>query len=149
MTVPSILYLTSETRNAPGWEPGSPLFRDLNLDQVIASVVKGKDAYDLRPFLYQPLPDIDGIVFRQGVFADLEDPETYAILARFAKAQLVATFAYRVKDLREDDLGFNHYHRERFFMNAVAQYCSTVTALEAGLAAERGAIPHCSSYATT
>ena len=135
MTVPSILYLTSETRNAPGWEPGSPLFRDLNLDQVIASVVKGKDAYDLRPFLYQPLPDIDGIVFRQGVFADLEDPETYAILARFAKAQLVATFAYRVKDLREDDLGFNHYHRERFFMNAVAQYCSTVSALEAGLAA--------------
>jgi hypothetical protein len=135
MTVPSILYLTSETRNAPGWEPGSPLFRDLNLDQVIASVVKGKDAYDVRPFLYQPLPDIDGIVFRQGVFADLEDPETYAILARFAKAQLVATFAYRVKDLREDDLGFNHYHRERFFMNAVAQYCSTVSALEAGLAA--------------
>ena len=141
MTVPSILYLTSETRNAPGWEPGSPLFRDLNLDQVIASVVKGKDAYDVRPFLYQPLPDIDGIVFRQGVFADLEDPETYAILARFAKAQLVATFAYRVKDLREDDLGFNHYHRERFFMNAVAQYCSTVTRARGRPRRKHGAIP--------
>ena len=57
-----------------GSEPGSPLFRDLNLDQVIASVVKGKDADHVRPFFYQPLPDIDGIVFRQGVFADLEGP---------------------------------------------------------------------------
>ncbi|MDA8295418.1 MAG: DNA mismatch repair protein MutS [Actinomycetota bacterium] len=132
--MPSILYATDEARRAPSWDPGAALFRDLNLDQVIASVAKRRDAYDLRAFLYQPLTAPDAIVYRQEVFADLEEPSTRAIFARFAGAELVEKFDYRVKDLRENDLDFAHYHRERFFLNEARHYCAVVSELEAGLA---------------
>jgi DNA mismatch repair protein MutS len=58
----------------PADDRTEPLFfRDLNLDQIIASVTAGKEAYDLTPFFYGPLGEIDAVVYRQEVFQDIED----------------------------------------------------------------------------
>ena len=48
-------------------------FHDLNIDQIVAAVT-GKDEYDLKPFFYCQLGDIDEIAYRQQVLKDLESP---------------------------------------------------------------------------
>lgn len=113
-------------------QPG--YFRDLNIDQIVGKVTAGKDGYDLKPFFFSPLSDLDSVVYRQEVFQDLEDPDVHDLVAAFAKQELVARFTYRVREMQDDDLGHNHYHRERHFLNAVEQYCAAVTSLASGLA---------------
>jgi DNA mismatch repair protein MutS len=110
-------------------------FRDLNLDQVVRAVVAGKDAYNLTPFFFSPLNEVEAVVYRQEVFRDLERPELYDLVERFAKADLVAHFASQVHTMRRDDRGFGHYHRARGFLNAASQYCDAIAALASGLAA--------------
>lgn len=131
---PSILFPRSDARSATNAPPTPVLLADLNLDQVINSVTDGKDEYDLKPMFLATLTKIDDVVYRQEVFADLEDVGVHEVLAAFAGEQLVAKFTYRVRDMGEDDLGFNHYHRERYFLNAAELYCQVVSRLAAGLA---------------
>ena len=40
---------------------------------MVASVTFGRDEYDLKPFFYVPLDDLDLIDFRHEVLRDLED----------------------------------------------------------------------------
>lgn len=108
-------------------------FTDLNLDQIVASVTAGKDEYALTPFFYSPLNELDAVSYRQEVFQDLEGPDVYELVTAFAQQTLVAKFAYRTKEMRKHGLDFGHYHRARWFLNAVEEYCDAVTALAAGL----------------
>lgn len=109
-------------------------FGDLNLDQVIDTVVAGKAAYNLKPFFFTPLTELDGVVYRQEIFKDLEQADLYELATRFARAELVASFTYHARVIRSDDLGFGHYHRARGFLNAAEQYCAAITSLASGLA---------------
>jgi DNA mismatch repair protein MutS len=110
-------------------------FRDQNLDQIVAAVLKGKDEYHLAPLFSRPLHDTEAIAYRQEVFQDLERPGVHQLALDFAGSGVVAQFAYRTKEMREDDHGLNHYHRARFFLNTVEQYCEAVNHLSSGLAA--------------
>src|ERR1039458_1519271 len=130
----SILSGYDETDTDAGEHAEPDFFRDLNLDQIVGKVTAGKDGYDLKPFFFSPLSDLDSVVYRQEVFQDLEDPDVFDLMAAFAKQELVARFTYRVREMQDDDLGHNHYHRERHFLNAVEQYCAAVTSLASGLA---------------
>jgi len=47
-------------------------FRDLNLDQLVAAVVHGRDEYALAPLFYHPLDTIDDVGYRHEVFRDLD-----------------------------------------------------------------------------
>jgi DNA mismatch repair protein MutS len=115
--------------------PEPPFFVDLNLDQVVRAVIARKDAYDLAPFFHAPLRDLDTIRFRQEVFAELERPEVYGLMAAFAEQELVAQHTRQRRVMREDDRGFSHYHVARGFLNAVLAYCAGVERLADGLAA--------------
>jgi hypothetical protein len=109
-------------------------FTNLNLDQVVASVTAGKDAYTLKPFFRSPLREVDAVTYRQEVFQDLERRAVYDLVTAFAQHALVAKYTYRTREMQKDDLGYGHYHRARWFLNAVEQYCAAVTALASGLA---------------
>jgi hypothetical protein len=53
---------------ADGHEPAGaaepPFFRDLNLDQVVEAMVVGRDEYELRPFFWAPLRDVEAVEYR-------------------------------------------------------------------------------------
>ena len=99
-------------------------FRDLNLDQVVESITVGKGAYDLKPFFYTPLLDIDAIKYRHEVFQDLEDPDLL---------ESIRAFARRMREMREClttiDKLFYHYQKQRWFSDAAGIYCDAIVRL--------------------
>ena len=121
----SILYdgsdadTPAETREVPEF------FADLRLDQVVASIIAGRQAYDLAPFYQAPLRDTAAITYRHEVFHDLEDP---ALLGA------VQDLAQNMRAMR-DHLGLAgkaqyRYQRERWFLDAAGIYCDAVTRLQ-------------------
>ena len=67
-------------------------FRDLNLDQIVDGITVGKAGYDLKPFFYTPLGDIDAIAYRHEVFHDLEAA---------GLLESVRSFAAKMGEMRE------------------------------------------------
>lgn len=105
-------------RSAPDY------FADLNLDQIVAAVTRGKEEYDLAPFFYLPLTDPDDIVFRQEIMRDLEKAALYEAIESFAK---------RMRTMRRylaqgEMLSYQH-QKERWFLDAVDAYCNAVSRL--------------------
>ncbi|MFZ0635567.1 MAG: hypothetical protein WAM08_08615, partial [Candidatus Acidiferrales bacterium] len=117
----SILFndLTSG-RNAHS-EGAPEFFRDLNLDQVVHAITEGFNDYDLAPFFYLRLNDLDAISYRQEVIRDFDD-------ARLMEA--IKSFSAQMRAMRErlkqaKDLYFK-YAIERGFLGAVEIYCQAV-----------------------
>jgi len=67
-------------------------FIDLNLDQVVQSIVSGKEQYNLRPFFYHMPVDLDTIYYRQHVFRDLESESL---------SKQIKLFAAKMQHIRE------------------------------------------------
>ena len=118
MTFQSILFLKNEELKTNVLTiKEQDFFVDLNLNQILDSLVKGKEEYDLLPFFQTPLTDVETIIYRQMVMADLENPKLLKI---------VQTFADGMRSLR-DQQKFNAkleypYHKERLFIDAVIFY---------------------------
>jgi hypothetical protein len=107
-------------------EPAS--FRDLNLDQVVAALVSGRDGYDLEPFFYAPLRDLDVLAYRQEVFQDLEQPAIHDAVEAFAEQlRRVRRFVGMVETQRY------RYERERWLLDGATLYHQSVSELAACL----------------
>lgn len=113
----------------PGARPAAGLdeledpafFADLNLDQVVESILAGRGEYRLEGFLRAPLRNADAVAYRHEVQRDLD---------REPVLEAVRAFAQDMRDVR-DDLGTArkaHYPRQgqRWFLDAVATYCAAV-----------------------
>ena len=71
-TFHSILY-RRVCRDVPTGKTKPPEhLHDLNIDQIVATVTMGRDQYDLRPFFYDPLSNVDDIRYRQQIMQDLD-----------------------------------------------------------------------------
>jgi DNA mismatch repair ATPase MutS len=122
MTFLSILFKNpgdeKETVTAPGF------FGDLNLDQIIDAITAGKDEYNLKPFFYTPLNDIDAIGYRQEIMQELEDQTLF---------KRIKSFAQKMRTMREHltqaDKLYYKYQKERWFLDAVEIYCDAVNCL--------------------
>jgi DNA mismatch repair protein MutS len=127
--LPSILFRNKADR--PSERCGAPeYFADLNLDQIIAAITAGRDEYDLRPFLYAPLHDLDAVAFRHEVFRDLESRGLFDGIKRFALGM------QRVREhLSQSGKVRHRLQKERWFFEAVRGYCRTVGNLSEALAA--------------
>jgi DNA mismatch repair protein MutS len=104
-------------------------FTDLNLDQVVEAIVGGRDEYELRPFFYTPLRDIDAVEYRQEVSRDLETDEVRApVLALAGEMQQMRRF------LTLAEKQHYRYEKQRWFLDAASVYCEAVATLTAALA---------------
>jgi len=105
--------------------PETPVFfADLNLDQVVDAITRGREEYNLKPFFFTSLNDIDTIKYRHEIFQDLENDELF---------EHIRSFAQKMRTMREHlvrsaKLHYN-YQRESWFLDAVEIYCDAVTSL--------------------
>jgi DNA mismatch repair ATPase MutS len=104
-------------------------FVDLNLDQVLESMTAGREQYELKPFFYAPLHEVEAVRYRHEVLRDLEKPDVLASIDGFAE---------RMRRMREHLVQVRklHYHlqQQAWFLDAVEIYCDAVRTLAAELA---------------
>ncbi|MFQ5852833.1 MAG: DNA mismatch repair protein MutS [Candidatus Binatia bacterium] len=99
--------------------PEAPVFFvDLNLDQIIDTITAGWKDYDLKPFFFTRLDDINEIAYRQEVFRDLEEP---------ALMRAVKSFSQSMRKTREhlnaSQKSYYKHERERWFLDSAGIYC--------------------------
>jgi hypothetical protein len=104
-------------------------FVDLNLDQIVAAITAGKEEYDLKPFFYAALHDVDAIRWRQEIMRDLEDRCSFANVVAFCENLR----AMRARLVQAETLCYS-LQKERCFLQAVDIYCDAVTGLAHDLA---------------
>jgi hypothetical protein len=123
-------------------------FADLNLDQVCAALIEGREEYNLAEFFYRSLSDADAVSYRQEILQELEHDEISAPVRAFAESmRKVRKRLALVEKLRD------RHQRESWFLAAVTLYCDTVTRLDAELeelelssSALRGYAEHLRTY---
>ena len=103
-------------------------FIDLNLDQIVAAAVAGKDEYDLSSFFFTPLTNVNAVTYRHEVFQDLEDKTLFDRIQAFART---------MHDMREQlvKVGkLRHQHqKEGWFLDAMEFYCNAVRRFQSDL----------------
>jgi DNA mismatch repair protein MutS len=123
MTPPSILHPDSApVVPAPGQDRQFAI--DLNLDQVFASICDGREQLDLVSLFYSPVRDVDGVVYRHEVMADLEHPRVLAAVRSFGQEmRQVRDVLTSMRALR------NRWQQTRLFVDAVLAYCNALSSL--------------------
>lgn len=126
----SVLYPSAKP---PANEPveAPEYFRDLNLDQILDAVAAEREAYDLAPFLRDPLRDSDAIAYRHEVLRDLERDDTLAHVEAFSQAMR----SVRERLARAEKAHYDR-QRERWFLDAAISYCAAISALSQALRAD-------------
>ncbi|HEY1346436.1 MAG TPA: hypothetical protein VGF54_15720 [Streptosporangiaceae bacterium] len=104
-------------------------FVDLNLDQVLRSMTAGREQYELKPFFYAPLHEVDAVQYRHEVLRDLEKRKVRESVNRFAET---------MRRMREHLVQVRKLHyqlqKQAWFLDAVEIYCGAVRALAEELA---------------
>jgi DNA mismatch repair protein MutS len=125
----SILFGDSGTPAEIDKQEAPDFFTDLNLDQVVDSITAGRDEYNLKPFFYAPLTDVQTVNYRYGVLRDLEDS---------ALLEQIRSFAQEMRTMRSHlahaGKAFYNYEKQRWLLDAVEVYCTAVRNLSRDLA---------------
>ena len=126
MTFRSILNPSPDGEDPAERSAPPACFGDLNLDQIVASIIAGRQDYNLAPIFYQPLRSREAVEYRQGVMRDLDDRVHYDAVAEFAKgARTVRDYVAQAQKLR------HKYQKEAWVLDAVDVYCQAVGGLHA------------------
>jgi DNA mismatch repair ATPase MutS len=126
MTFHSILFDKDDIQKETTEQPA--FFADLNLDQLVDAITAPKKHYNLKPFFYTPLRDVETIYYRHEVMRDMEDETLMAHINAFAeKMTIVNRYLAMVEKLDFD------YHKKGWFLEAALLYCEAVSDLERDL----------------
>ena len=124
----SILFLSAEDRSAAETSEAPAFFIDLNLDQIVDAITARKQEYNLKPFFYTSLKDLDAIEYRHEVLHDLENKALFSKLQEFAQAMR------RMREhLTQSGKVYYERQKERWFLDAVDIYCDTILQLSKDL----------------
>ncbi len=121
MTFRSVLFARLQDRPGAGPQEVPAFFTDLNLDQIVDGITAGRDEYNLKPFFFLSLKDLDAITYRHEVFRDLEDRTLFEHLRAFAqKMRKMREHLARVEKL------YYRYQKDALFLDAVCAYCEAI-----------------------
>jgi DNA mismatch repair protein MutS len=130
MSFHSILFERNDDRIRAEKAEAPSVFRDLNLDQIIDAITASKQAYNLKPFFYTPLRDIDAITYRHEVLKDLESSVVLQPIKEFAQEMRVM----RDHLTQANKLSYKQ-QKQSWFLDAVGIYCDAVNGLANALSA--------------
>jgi hypothetical protein len=104
---------------------GEPtFFGDLNLDQVLESILAKYKDYELAPFFHEPLHDPAAVGYRHEILRDLEREDVSRPVRAFARRMV------EMRKLLALVTKLCHLHqKQRWFLSAVAVYCDAVKSL--------------------
>ena len=96
-----------------------PFFPDLNLDQVVVALTRGREEYELAPLFYTLPRAVETVAYRQAALRDLERAETLAVVRAFAETMRTVRAHLR-------QAGRLHYRwqKRRWFLEAVWTYAA-------------------------
>jgi DNA mismatch repair ATPase MutS len=126
MTFHSILFDKNDIQKETVEQP--EFFTDLNLDQVIDAITRRKKDYNLKPFFYTPLRDIETIYYRHEVMRDMEDAALMAPVKAFAEEMIIVRRYLGLVEKLD-----SHHHKQGWFLEAALIYCDAVTDLACDL----------------
>lgn len=121
MTFESILFKDARPAGMVDSASEPEFFGDLNLDQIVDSIVRGRDEYNLKPFFYVPLAEVESIGYRHEIMRDLERSELATAIGAFA-AQMRAMHV----ELTAATRLHNRWQKQRYFLDSVRTYCTAV-----------------------
>ncbi|MEO7122069.1 MAG: hypothetical protein ABI400_02915 [Lacisediminihabitans sp.] len=88
----SILF-EGEHGDTPSLQSTAPsCFTDLNLDQLVQTLMTDRESYELAPYFYTTLTSVEAIAYRHDVFHDLDDDTV---------REHITQFAATMRDMRE------------------------------------------------
>jgi hypothetical protein len=124
MPYPSILFGPETAANNHPEPPQPEFFGDLNLDQIVAAVVDGRQQYRLTEFFHVPLDSVDAITYRHDVMRDFQRRDLRERIKSFAgeMAQMRAHLALSEKL-------YYHYQKKSWWLDATLIYVDTVKKL--------------------
>lgn len=125
MSFNSILFRELDAAAAAVTCEAPAYFADLNLDQIVEAVTAEWKEYDLAPFFYSPLTDVDSIAYRQEVLQDLEESSVREAIRQFCE---------RMREMRKcwlkaKEFAQFKYAQERWFLCAVELYIDAIRRL--------------------
>ncbi|MCX5827092.1 MAG: DNA mismatch repair protein MutS [Deltaproteobacteria bacterium] len=124
MTFHSILFKSSEDGIKKETLEAPVFFVDLNLDQIIDAITAGRKEYNLKPFFYTSLNDIDAIQYRHEIFQDLENSTLHENMKSFAQKM----HKMRINLSLLDKLYYK-FNKEGWFLATIKIYCDAVNCL--------------------
>lgn len=128
MTFSSILFPEKNPRPDADAANMPECFGDLNLDQIVDAVTASKAEYNLKPFFYTPLQNLDALNYRHEIMRALQDPALFEQIRHFAGAMHAA----RQQLAQAAKLSYPR-QAQRWFLDAAQTYCQGVTALARAL----------------
>ena len=117
----------AEVRETPAF------FHDLNLDQIVEAVTADWKEYDLLPFFYSSLTDVDAIQYRQEIVEDLEESSVLDAVRQFSERML----EMRNCLVKAGKLADYKHAMERWFLSAAEIYIDAVVHLWQSLGTDR------------
>lgn len=131
----SILFPTREQHGKQCQSDTPDCFKDLNLDQIFAPILKAKEEYELEGFFHTALHDPQIIVYRQEVMRELEDDQLRNLFAGFSRT--VNDLGRYMESIRSaltfgDGWGNNYLARGKM-LDYADRYCRAVSGLLEGI----------------
>lgn len=123
----SVLFATSVNLNAVSAQ-APECFHDLNLDQIVSSMIAGREEYDLSPYFYSPLKSVEAVNYRYDVLRDLQDVELLGAVHSFAQAMQTM----RASRTAAEDARYKR-ERQRWFLTTCELYVAAIEQLHQAL----------------
>lgn len=132
----SILFPTREQHGKPRQIIAPTCFKDLNLDQIFAPILKAKKDFELASFFYTALHDPEVIQYRQDVMHELENDELRALFIESSKTlHDLGRYMISIRSsLTSNDSYENNYLVRGRMLDYADKYCLTISTLADELA---------------
>jgi len=103
-------------------------FPDLNLDQLVVQLCRGRSLEQLQPLFWTRLPTVETVHYRQSAIAEIEEPPMAALVARF-----VERFGLVMRQLALRRQVRYEWQQRRCVLDAADEYCRAVEELRRDL----------------